>query len=91
MRRMPGTPSCCWICVHTVPMCGPADLARATRAPGGAIYGASSNGARAAYLRPANRSPVPGLFLVGASAHPGGGLPLVALSGQIVAGLVGPA
>jgi len=69
----------------------PADLARATRAPGGAIYGASSNGSRAAYLRSANRSPVPGLFLVGGSAHPGGGLPLVTLSGQIVAGLVGPA
>jgi phytoene desaturase len=68
----------------------PADLARATRAPGGAIYGASSNGPRAAFIRPANRSPVPGLFLVGGSAHPGGGLPLVALSGQIVAGLIGP-
>ncbi len=69
----------------------PADLARQTRAPGGAIYGASSHGIRAAYLRPANRSPVPGLFLVGGSAHPGGGLPLVALSAQIVAGLIGPA
>lgn len=69
----------------------PADLATATRAPGGAIYGTSSNGARAAFLRPANRSPVPGLFLVGGSAHPGGGLPLVGLSAAIVAGLVGPA
>ena len=36
-------------------------------------------------------SPVPGLFLVGGSAHPGGGLPLVGLSAAIVAGLVGPA
>ena len=69
----------------------PADLARRTRAPGGAIYGSSSNGARAAFLRPRNRSPVPGLFLVGGSAHPGGSLPLVALSAEIVAGLVGPA
>ncbi len=69
----------------------PADLARTTRADGGAIYGTSSNGARAAFLRPANRSPVPGLFLVGGSAHPGGGLPLVALSARAVAGLVGPA
>lgn len=68
----------------------PADLARRTRARGGAIYGTSSNGARAAFLRPANRSPVPGLFLVGGSAHPGGGLPLVLLSARIVAGLVGP-
>jgi phytoene desaturase len=69
----------------------PADLATATRSPGGAIYGQSSNGARAAFLRPANRSPVPGLFLVGGSAHPGGGLPLVALSAAITARLVGPA
>ncbi|RJK96840.1 phytoene desaturase family protein [Vallicoccus soli] len=69
----------------------PADLERATRSPGGSIYGTSSNGARGAFLRPANRSPVPGLFLVGGSSHPGGGLPLVGLSAAIVADLVGPA
>ena len=69
----------------------PADLEHETRSPGGAIYGSSSNGARAAFLRPANRSPLPGLFLVGGSAHPGGGLPLVGLSAAIVADLVGPA
>ena len=67
----------------------PADLERETRAPGGSIYGTSSNGALAAFLRPANASPVPGLFLVGGSSHPGGGLPLVALSAAIVAELVG--
>jgi phytoene desaturase len=69
----------------------PADLARETGSPGGSIYGTSSNGARAAFLRPANASPVPGLFLVGGSAHPGGGLPLVLLSAEIVASLIGPA
>jgi len=69
----------------------PADLERDTRAPGGAIYGTSSNGARAAFLRPSNRSPVPGLYLVGGSAHPGGGLPLVGLSAGIVSDLVGRA
>ncbi len=69
----------------------PADLEERTGAVGGAIYGTSSNGATAAFLRPANRSPVPGLYLVGGSSHPGGGLPLVALSAQIVAGLIGPA
>jgi phytoene desaturase len=67
----------------------PADLERATRAPGGAIYGTSSNGARAAFLRPANASRVPGLFLVSGSAHPGGGLPLVGMGAEIVAELVG--
>ncbi len=69
----------------------PADLEERTGAAGGAIYGTSSNGATAAFLRPANRSPVPGLFLVGGSSHPGGGLPLVALSAKIVSGLIGPA
>jgi phytoene desaturase len=69
----------------------PADLERATGSPGGAIYGSSSNGARAAFLRPANASGVDGLYLVGGSAHPGGGLPLVTLSAKIVAGLIGPA
>lgn len=69
----------------------PADLARRTRAAGGAIYGTSSNGPRAAFLRPANRGPVQGLFLVGGSSHPGGGIPLVLLSARIVADLIGAA
>jgi phytoene desaturase len=69
----------------------PADLERSTRSVGGSIYGTSSNGARAAFLRPANRSPVPGLFLVGGSAHPGGGLPLVGMSAAIVAEQIGRA
>jgi phytoene dehydrogenase-like protein len=69
----------------------PADLERDTGSVGGSIYGTSSNGARAAFLRPGNVSPVPGLFLVGGSSHPGGGLPLVTLSAEIVAGLIGPA
>jgi phytoene desaturase len=67
----------------------PADLEIRTGAVGGAIYGTSSNGAVAAFLRPANRSPVPGLYLVGGSSHPGGGLPLVALSARIVSRLIG--
>lgn len=66
----------------------PADLADRTRASGGSIYGTSSNGARSAFLRPSNRSPLPGLFLVGGSSHPGGGLPLVMLSAQIVTKLI---
>lgn len=66
----------------------PVDLARDTRAPGGSIYGSSSNGPRAAFQRPANRSPIPGLYLVGGSAHPGGGLPLVGMGAEIVADLI---
>ncbi|MFC7532682.1 phytoene desaturase family protein [Actinoplanes sp. GCM10030250] len=64
----------------------PADLADATAAPGGAIYGTAGG-----LLRPANRGPVDGLYLVGGSAHPGGGLPMVTLSAAIVADQIGPA
>jgi phytoene desaturase len=67
----------------------PADLQRQTGSPGGAIYGTASHGPRAAFLRPANASPLRGLFLVGGSSHPGGGLPLVGLSAEIVADLIG--
>ncbi len=67
----------------------PADLERETHSVGGSIYGSSSNGTRAAFLRPANRSAVDGLFLVGGSSHPGGGLPLVGMSAAIVADLIG--
>ncbi len=69
----------------------PADLERDTHSIGGSIYGSASHGKGASFLRPANRSPVPGLFLVGGSAHPGGGLPLVGISAEIVANLIGRA
>ncbi|CAB4842875.1 unannotated protein [freshwater metagenome] len=40
-------------------------------------------------MRAKNRSPIKGLYCVGGSAHPGGGLPLVGMSGEIVANAVG--
>ncbi|MEX2658211.1 MAG: phytoene desaturase family protein, partial [Acidimicrobiales bacterium] len=66
----------------------PLDIASRTRSWQGSIYGTSSNGRRAAFLRPSNRGPKQGLYLAGGSAHPGGGLPLVAMSGRIVADMV---
>jgi phytoene desaturase len=63
----------------------PYDLQESVGAPGGSIYGTSSNGARAAFLRAKNRSPLEGLYCVGGSAHPGGGLPLVGMSAELVA------
>ncbi|MEJ5945860.1 phytoene desaturase family protein [Pseudokineococcus basanitobsidens] len=69
----------------------PADLERLTGSVGGSIYGSSSNGARAAFLRPPNATALPGLYCVGGSSHPGGGLPLVGLSAEVVAGMVGDA
>ncbi|HEX5199557.1 MAG TPA: phytoene desaturase family protein [Actinoplanes sp.] len=64
----------------------PADLAVATGAPGGAIYGTTGG-----LLRPANRGPLGNLFLVGGSVHPGGGLPMVTLSARIAVDQIGPA
>lgn len=69
----------------------PADLERNTLAPGGSIYGTSSNGMRSAFLRPANVTKIPNLYLVGGSSHPGGGLPLVGMSAEIVASHIGRA
>ncbi|GAA0561753.1 phytoene desaturase family protein [Actinomadura livida] len=66
----------------------PADLRDRYGSPGGAIYGTAYRGALAPFRRPGNRGPRRGLYLVGGSAHPGGGLPLVAMGGRIVASLV---
>jgi phytoene desaturase len=66
----------------------PDEIAERYRARGGAIYGTSSSGRRAAFLRPGNRGARRGLYLVGGTSHPGGGLPLVARSGAIVARMV---
>jgi phytoene desaturase len=67
----------------------PADLEADTTTPGGAIYGTPSHGL-SGLLRPANRTGVRGLFLVGGSVRPGGGLPLVMLSARLVAARIGP-
>ena len=62
----------------------PADLARIFPSSRGSIYGQSSNSLFAAFERPPNRvRRFPGLFCVGGSAHPGAGLPMVALSARI--------
>jgi phytoene desaturase len=64
----------------------PYDLAVSAAAPGGAIYGTAAK-----LVRPPNRGPVDNLYLVGGSVHPGGGLPMVTLSAQVVADQIGPA
>ncbi|MEU4329936.1 phytoene desaturase family protein [Nonomuraea dietziae] len=66
----------------------PADLRERYGAWGGAIYGGAYSGPLAPFRRPGNRGPRRGLYLVGGSVHPGGGLPLVAMGGRIVADLV---
>ena len=66
----------------------PKDLQEIVGAPGGSIYGTSSNGAGAAFFRAKNRSDVSNLYLVGGSTHPGGGLPLVGISAEIVSNAI---
>lgn len=64
----------------------PADIQRDTYAHQGAIYGISSNSVKQTFFRPGNRSrDVQGLWYVGGTTHPGGGTPIVTLSGQLVA------
>lgn len=64
----------------------PVDLAR-LGAPGGSIYGFLPHGAFAPFQRPRARSKVPGVFYAGGSTHPGGGVPMVMLSGHFAAQL----
>jgi 1-hydroxycarotenoid 3,4-desaturase len=75
MARSPGT----W--VRTTP----ADFARLFPATGGALYGPATHGWMALFRRGAARTPVPGLVLAGGSVHPGPGVPMAAMSGQLAA------
>lgn len=63
----------------------PADFARMFPATGGALYGRATHGWSSAFKRPGPRTPIPGLYLAGGSAHPGPGLPMAVLSGQLAA------
>jgi phytoene desaturase len=55
----------------------------------GSIYGISSNSMMAAFQRPANRSRLlKNLYFTGGSSHPGGGVPLVILSGRHAAKII---
>jgi len=64
----------------------PQDFAQMFPGSGGALYGPAAQGWRASFTsRPQGRTPVPGLFLAGGSVHPGPGVPMAALSGQLAA------
>lgn len=67
----------------------PADFEQMYRANRGSIYGISSNQRRHAFLRPPNQArDIAGLYFAGGSTHPGGGIPLVLLSGKMAAELL---
>jgi 1-hydroxycarotenoid 3,4-desaturase len=66
----------------------PADFERLFPATGGALYGPATHGWMTLFRRPGSASALPGLFLAGGSVHPGPGVPMAALSGQLAAGAV---
>ncbi len=67
----------------------PPDIERTTNSQFGSIYGISSNSRKAAFLRHDNKSTkYKNLYFCGGSVHPGGGIPLVLLSGKIVSDLI---
>ncbi|MEZ5428912.1 MAG: phytoene desaturase family protein [Pyrinomonadaceae bacterium] len=67
----------------------PEDFEKKYRANRGSIYGVSSNGILSAFMRVPNRArDIAGLYFVGGTTHPGGGMPLVLLSGKMAADLI---
>lgn len=67
----------------------PVDLERMSGAWRGALYGPSPNSRWTAFRRPHNRCPdVKGLYFAGGTTHPGGGVPMVTLSGKVAADMV---
>ena len=66
----------------------PLDIQQKTGAHRGALYGVSFNDRFAPFKRPHNRSEFDGLFFAGGTTHPGGGVPMVTLSGKLVAQMI---
>ena len=63
----------------------PSDFNRLFPGTGGALYGQASHGWMTPFQRPGAASRLPGLYLAGGSVHPGPGVPMAALSGQLAA------
>jgi phytoene desaturase len=67
----------------------PLDFERRLLHPQGAIYALQNDLASTLVFRPSNRSKsIRGLYLTGASTHPGGGVPMVIAGGGITADLI---
>ena len=73
---------------HQVVRTTPDDFHRLFPGTQGALYGQATHGWMSAFARSPSRSPVPGLFLAGGSVHPGPGVPMAAMSGQLAAAAV---
>jgi phytoene desaturase len=67
----------------------PVDIQNKTGSYLGSIYGIASNARTTAFRRQPNKSKsIKNLYFCGGSAHPGGGIPLVILSGKIVSDII---
>ena len=66
----------------------PGDFNQLFPGTGGALYGPASHGWMTPFQRPSSASKLPGLYLAGGSVHPGPGVPMAALSGQLAAATV---
>ena len=76
-------------CIVNEEVVSPPEIARQTGSVNGSIYGSSSNSRYASFNRHANfRRDIGGLYFVGGTVHPGGGIPLCLSSASIVEGLV---
>ncbi|HAQ21285.1 MAG TPA: phytoene desaturase [Prolixibacteraceae bacterium] len=75
--------------IVTEEILSPPEICKQTGSVNGSIYGSSSNSRYSSFNRHANfRKDIKGLYFVGGSVHPGGGIPLCLSSAKIVDGLV---
>ena len=62
----------------------PEDFRRELRSPDGAAFGPEPMLTQSAWFRHHNKSPIPGLYFVGAGTHPGAGIPGVLNSARVL-------
>lgn len=63
----------------------PTDFHKLFPATCGALYGPATHGWRASFQRPGSRTRWPGIYLAGGAVHPGAGMPMAAISGELAA------
>ena len=75
--------------IEVAEVLSPVSIESKTASYMGSLYGTSSNSKMAAFMRHPNDSKTSnGLYFVGGSVHPGGGIPLCLSSANIVANLI---
>jgi 1-hydroxycarotenoid 3,4-desaturase len=71
-----------WLSVQRT---GPNDFAQMFPGSRGALYGRATHGWLGSFARPGSRARLRGLYLAGASVHPGAGIPMATQSGRLAA------